>query len=161
MGDDRRNDLTERFVFALVQLNQLMYGGRLGDLKNLNLNLFQTHTMIMLKYFGPQRIGAISNYLGCSLSRATNIANNLVHKNYVKRGSDPEDRRVVTCELTNEGQVVMGRFLNLVMDRAFSFGTQWESEHLESVVKTLESLCRTAEEVQGSKRPDKSLDQAV
>ena len=80
-----------------------MYGGRLGELKKLNLNVLQMHTVIMLNYHGPQRMGAIANYLGCPLSRATTIVGNLVSKNYVQRGPDPNDRRAVICDLTDLG----------------------------------------------------------
>ncbi len=153
MEDGGRNRLTDRYVFVLVQLNRLMYGGRLGELKKLNLNVLQMHTVIMLNYHGAQRMGAIADYLGCPFSRATTIANHLVSKNYVQRDSDPNDRRVVVCELTDQGREAAERFLGLVKQRALKVVNQWDLDQHESVVKTLELLWSSEEKVHGSIRP--------
>ncbi len=150
-------ELTDRYVFVLVQLNRLMYGGRMGELKKLNLNVLQIHTLIMLRYHGPQRMGAISNYLGCTLSRVTNLADALQRKNYMKRNLDPNDRRVVICELTDQGRKAAEQFLNLVRERTRKVVNRWEQEQFESVVKTLELLWRTEEDVYGSVSKDQSL----
>ena len=55
-------------------------------------------------------MGVISNSLGSALSATTSIVDRLVEKKLVKRGSDPNDRRVVTCELTASGQEASERF---------------------------------------------------
>ncbi len=93
MGDTYRKELTDRYVFVMVHLNRLLYRGVLEEAKKLNLNILQMHTIIMLNYDGPQRMGSVSNYLGSTLSRATTLVDNLVRKDYVKRGENPNDRR--------------------------------------------------------------------
>ena len=150
MPNDRLNELTDRYVYVLVQLNRLMYSGRMGELKKLNLNVLQVHTLIMLRYHGPQRMSTIANYLGCTLSRVTNLADALERKNYTKRGSDPNDRRVVTCELTDQGKEAAVRFLGVVRERTQKVVSLWETEQYEAVVETLELLWQTEDEVYGS-----------
>lgn len=158
MKEDRQKELADRYVFVLVQLNRLMYSGRMGELKKLNLNVLQVHTLIMLKYHGGQRMSAISKYLGCTLSRVTNLADALQRKNYMKRSSDPNDRRVVICELTDQGKEAAERFLGLVKERTRKVVDLWEQEQFESVVETLELLWRTEDQVYGSISTDQSLD---
>lgn len=56
---------------------------------------------------GPARMSRIAEALEVSLPSATATIDRLVERGLVSRGEDPEDRRLVICELTGEGRRVI------------------------------------------------------
>ncbi len=55
----------------------------------------------------------IASSLGITLSTATGIVDNLVKKELVVRGADSEDRRLVICALSSQGQEIINRMWEL------------------------------------------------
>ncbi|MXY97642.1 MAG: MarR family transcriptional regulator [Gemmatimonadetes bacterium] len=139
--------LIERFVHAVEHLNRLMFSGRIAELKRLDLNAHQINTLFLLGYFGPLKMSAIAGELGTSIAHTTIIVKNLVQKEYVKRGSSPNDRRLIICELTDRGREATEVFLRHARQRAMRVAEKWDEESLESVVDSLELLWQTEDEV--------------
>ena len=137
----RREDLTDRFVSVVVQLNRLMSGGHWVRLRQFDLNVHHVNTLQVLNQNGPLRMSAIADHLGSTQSHATNVVQKLVDRKYLNRKSDPKDRRVVICEITAMGELVANRYLELVTQHATSMSEAWEEEKLESVVASLELFC--------------------
>lgn len=54
-------------------------------------------------------MSSIAGTLGIAVSTATGIIENLVKKELVTRSPDSEDRRVVICGLTRQGQETINR----------------------------------------------------
>ncbi len=148
MDKHRRRKLTDRFVFAVEQLNRLMCGGHRTKLRKMNLNVHQVNTLLILNHSGALRMTEISSRLGSTQSHTTNVVQELVDKKYVKRKSDPNDRRVVICEITNDGKQAANRYLELVKQRATKVSEGWDDEQFESVVTSLELFWRGQEEAQ-------------
>ena len=148
MDKHRRRQLTDRFVFAVEQLNRLMCGGHRTKLRKINLNVHQVNTLLILNHSGPLRMTAIASQLGSTQSHTTNVVHILVGKKYVKRKSDANDRRVVICEITALGKRAANRYLEIVKQRATRVSDGWDEEQLESVVTSLELLWRGEEEAQ-------------
>ncbi|MDD9948217.1 MAG: MarR family transcriptional regulator [candidate division Zixibacteria bacterium] len=123
------------------QLNRLMSGGNWVRLRILDLNVHHVNTLQVLNQNGPLRMSAIADHLGSTQSHATNIVKKLVDRKYLNRKSDPEDRRVVICEITAMGKLIANRYLELVTQRATSMSEAWDEEQLESVVASLEFFC--------------------
>ena len=136
-----RGELTDRFVSVVDQLNRLMSGGNWVRLRILDLNVHHVNTLQVLNQNGPLRMSAIADHLGSTQSHATNIVKKLVDRKYLNRKSDPEDRRVVICEITAMGKLIANRYLELVTQRATSMSEAWDEEQLESVVASLEFFC--------------------
>lgn len=163
-GEGNRGKLTDRFVSVIQHLNRLMYSGRLDELKKLDLNAHQINALVLLDYNGPSRMGALASHLGSKLSHTSNIVDHLVCEGYLRRSSDPKDRRVVICELTARGRKVTKQFIQLATIRANKVAEKWNLEQFESVVESLELLWRAEREVQESalsskiknKTPDKA-----
>ena len=142
MNKHRRGELTDRFVTVVDQLNRMMSGGHWVRLRILDLNVHQVNTLQVLTQNGPLRMSAIADHLGSTQSHATNVVKKLVDRKYLNRKSDPEDRRVVICEITAMGRLVANRYLELVSLRATHLSEAWDEEQLESVVASLELFCR-------------------
>ena len=81
-----------------------MYSGRLDKWHGLEMTIPQIKTVVLLEHMGPLRMGNISNYLGGAPSATTAILDRLVEREMVERVSDPNDRRVVLCQLTAQGR---------------------------------------------------------
>lgn len=162
-GENDRGKLTERFVRVIQHLNRLMCSGRSDELKKLGLNAHHVNTLVLLDCYGPSRMGTLASHLGSKLSHTSNIVDRLVGKGYLRRSSDPNDRRVVICELTKRGRKATEQFIHLAAIRANKVAEKWDSEQFESVVKSLELLWRAEKEVQASavssRLKDKSLDE--
>lgn len=145
MDKHRKGQLTDRFVSVVDQVNRLMSGGHWVRLRILDLNAHHVNTLQVLNQNGPLRMSAIAEQLGSTQSHATNVVRKLVDRKYVNRKSDPEDRRVVICEITAIGELVANRYLELLTQRATSISATWDEEQLESVVASLEFFCREEE----------------
>jgi len=59
--------------------------------------------VIIARQNGSATMGELSNTLGVPLSTATRFVNRLAAGGYVKRATDPRDRRIVRITLTVEG----------------------------------------------------------
>lgn len=142
-----RADLTDRFVCAIENLSRLMQNERIDELKELGLNAAQANTLMLLYFRGPTRMSTLANYLGCKLPHMSVIVDHLVGKGYLQRISDPNDRRVVICEFTDNGRKATRRILDLTRIRAEKVAEKWGFKQFESVVESLESLWSENEDV--------------
>ena len=146
MNRHQRGELTDRFAFVVDQFNRLMSGGHWVKLRTMNLNIHHVNTLQVLNRNGPLRMSAIADYLGSTQSHATNVVKKLVDIKYLNRKSDSEDRRLVICEITALGKQVANRYQELVKRRATYVSEAWDEDQLESIVASLEFLCREVEE---------------
>lgn len=69
-----------------------------------DITVAQLRVLLILHTEGPSQMSSIASSLGIALSTATGIVDNLVRKGLVTRGADPEDRRLVICTLSPQGQ---------------------------------------------------------
>jgi DNA-binding MarR family transcriptional regulator len=74
-----------------------------------DITVAQLRVLLVLYTRGPSRMSAIASFIGVAISTTTSIVDNLVKKGLVTRSDDPEDRRLVICELSVEGQALINR----------------------------------------------------
>jgi DNA-binding MarR family transcriptional regulator len=74
-----------------------------------DVTVAQLRVLLVLYAKGSTRMSAIASYIGIAISTATSIVDNLVKKGLVIRSDDPEDRRLVICELSGEGKKLISR----------------------------------------------------
>jgi DNA-binding MarR family transcriptional regulator len=96
-----------------------------------DVTVAQLRVILVLHTEGPSRMSSIASAIGVALSTATGIVDHLVRKGLVLRDADPQDRRLVICKLSPEGQELANRLWT------------WGQSQIE---KLLESL--TAEQLQ-------------
>lgn len=131
--------LTDRFVELVEQMNQRMHCRPPDEWSDLELTISQIRTLALLQQ-EPQRMGTVSTYLGSTLSSATSIVDRLVERGLVGRGQDPDDRRVVTCHLTELGQEAIEQFWRIGRLRIIDLSEQLNIGELETVVEAMEIL---------------------
>lgn len=78
-----------------------------------DMTVAQFRALLFLDAEGPSRMSAIASSFGIALSSATGLVEGLVKKGLVIRRDDPEDRRVVICELSPLGRDNLDRLFGL------------------------------------------------
>ena len=145
MQETRKQELTERFIELVEQINQCMHSRPLEEWPDLELTIPQIKTLTLLRHQGPQRMGSIATYLGSTLSSSTSIIDRLVDKGLVERVPDPDDRRVVICQLTPRGQEATEQFWRIGRTRVVELAERLDIEELEIVVRAMELLYKATE----------------
>ncbi len=140
MEDNRRQELTDRFKHLAEHLNRQLHTGRLDEWEGLDMTIPQIKTLQLLDRVGPLRMGSIAVYLGRALSATTTVMDRLVEKGLVDRVADPDDRRVVICQLTDAGEKAIGRFWDIGHERLDILVDLMDDDQLETVVKGLELI---------------------
>jgi DNA-binding MarR family transcriptional regulator len=74
-----------------------------------DLTVAQLRVLLVLYTEAPIQMSSIASSIGIAVSTATGIVDNLVRKGLVMRGSNPEDRRLVICTLSPQGQELINR----------------------------------------------------
>ncbi|MDE0632399.1 MAG: MarR family transcriptional regulator [Caldilineaceae bacterium] len=148
MGEDRREELTDRFRELAEYLNRQLHTARLDEWEDLGMTIPQIKTLVLLGPLGPLRMGNIAACLGRALSATTTIVDRLVEKGLVDRISDPNDRRVVICKLTDAGEETLKRFWRIGRERLDPAANLLDEEQLEIVVKGLELIHWAEDELQ-------------
>ena len=140
MEEINSQELIARFLAVAEDLNRQVQLHRLDAWEELDLTIPQLKTLILLERAGPLRMGNISMYLSRALSATTTVVDRLVEKGLVNRSTDPDDRRVVLCELTDSGHDRIVRFWRIGQGRIQDVANQMEPEQLVTVVRGLEIL---------------------
>jgi len=134
-----KEQLTEKFVELVEQINQQVHSRPLEEWSDLELTMPQMRILCLLRQ-KPQRMGNIAACLGRGQSSATSMMDRLVDKGLVERVPDPEDRRVVLCRLTPEGQSEVERFWQVGRQSIVEMVKPLSVAELEQVVQAIELL---------------------
>ncbi len=87
---------------------------------DVDLTMPQVRVMFALHRNGVSRMSVIASLLGVSLPNSTGLVDRLVEKNLVVRKTGTDDRRSVSCELSQKGQ-------ELVESLLYSRKSWWDS----------------------------------
>ena len=140
--------MTDRFRELAESLNRRLHTGRLDEWEGLDMTIPQIKTLVLLERVGPLRMGNIAIYLGRALSATTTVMDRLVEKGLVDRVSDPNDRRVVICKLTDSGELAIKRFWQIGRERLDLLADLLDEQQLETVVEGLELIRWAEDEIQ-------------
>ena len=150
MHDDSRQRLTDRFVELVEHLNRQLHSGPKEEWGDFNLTIPQIKALSVLQHGGPMRMGEIARQQNSTLSATSTIVDRLVNKGLVARGTDPDDRRVVVCELTAQGHEAAAKLWRIGRVRILPLLAQMDDAQLGFVVAGLEVLAHTAAETLGT-----------
>ena len=111
----------------------------------LDLTMPQLKVVLLLFMNGPARMSDIASALDVSLATATGVADRLVERDIVVRESQPEDRRVVLCRLSEKGQKMMSGLWQLARDRTRELLELAATSQLQLITEALEALLEAGE----------------
>ena len=141
MQTKSREELTQRLVESVEHLNRQLRLDRLSEWQDLDLTIPQAKTLFLLERQGPQRMGTIAGALGIAVSATTTVVDRLVERGLATRLSDPTDRRVVICELTEQGRQAADRFWTIGQERLQALADHLQAEQLTGLVQAFERMC--------------------
>lgn len=140
MEEKHRQELADRCLEAVQFLEREVRTYDLDSWQAMEVTMSQAKTLALLGNLGPLRMGVIAGHLGSGLSATTALVERLVDKELVRRSSDPADRRVVICELTDSGREAIERAMCIDPIRLQEVLALLRDEQLEVVVAGLELL---------------------
>ena len=141
MQTKSREELTQRLVESVEHLNRQLRLDRLSEWQDLDLTIPQAKTLFLLERQGPQRMGTIAGALGIAVSATTTVVDRLVERGLATRLSDPTDRRVVICELTEQGRQAADRFWTIGQEKLQALADHLQAEQLTGLVQAFERMC--------------------
>ena len=100
-----------------IMVPKLMKGAKTSFLSKINITSAQMIMLVSIHDHGQCKLKTLAKGRGISPPTATGLIDRLVRAGYVKRGSDPQDRRVVIVSLTKKGENVVKGFLSTVRNR--------------------------------------------
>jgi len=108
---------SEAIIDRILQLsNDIFHSIRLtipAEWLTSDMTIAQLRVLLFLYTEGPSSMSTIALAIKISLPTITGTVDLLVKKNLVTRKDDPEDRRLVICSLSPEGQEIINKMWTL------------------------------------------------
>jgi DNA-binding MarR family transcriptional regulator len=115
-----------------------------------DMTVAQLRVLLLLHTDGPCRMSIIAQTLGTTLSTATGTVDILVKKGLVVRKDDPQDRRLVICELSPQGQEVMNRMWEIGQQQLAKLMQGLSTEELKKVEEVAAILLKNVKSKAGA-----------
>lgn len=144
---DKRN-LVDRLMLVAGRLATQSRKSALRDWSDIELTMRQLRALGYLAQT-PRRMSDLATFLGSSVSATTNLVERLETKALVTRRHDPTDRRVVTCQLTAEGQALIERFWRMQQRQLEVVAGILSDAELGRVVEAMELMAAALEREAG------------
>src|SRR4028119_1986958 len=111
--EPKRAEIIGRIMQRVACMQDRPQTGPWDNWSRIDLTVQQIKTLATLWGHPALRMRALSDLLGVNLSTMTGIIDRLVERNFVERGSDPEDRRIVLVQLSDAGRDEIGHIMRL------------------------------------------------
>ncbi len=142
MKNDRQQ-LTNHILHNIEEIYKMFGPAVPEEWLSSNLTVTQLRVLLILRASDSLKMSDIAAKLNVTLPTTTIIVNNLVRKNLVQRDVSPEDRRIVLCRLSAEGQALI--------DKIWGFGRFAIAAILEGLTeKQLRSASELADQLLNS-----------
>ena len=100
-----------------IMVPKLMKGAHGNLISKSNITSAQMIMLVSIHDHTQCKLKTLARERAISPPTATGLIDRLVRAGYVKRGTDPEDRRVVMVSLTKKGKNAVQDFLRTVQNR--------------------------------------------
>jgi DNA-binding MarR family transcriptional regulator len=114
------------------------------ELLDLDVTMPQLKIMLLLYINGAMRMRSIAAELEVTLPTATSFIDRLAEKNYVVRESQPHDRRVVLCRLSEDGQKMVDGIWESSRKNVKKLLEQMNADKLQMLVEVLQDMLDSA-----------------
>ncbi len=144
MAKSDSNNAIERMLGLTDKLFRVLLPTVPKELLEMDFTMPQMKILLMLFMYEPMRMSHIAADLGVTLATATGLIDRLVEREIVLRESDPADRRVVLCRLSDTGEKTLSRIWNTVRNRMADLVRTLEASKLESLTRILDTMLTNA-----------------
>jgi len=133
----------EELIGSILQLTDKLFRQLLPILPmewlHLDLTITQLKVVLLLFITGHSRMSDIASELGVSLATATGVADRLVERNLLI------DRRVVLCQLSNDGEKLIRDLWQLTQKRAGELMSAIDTPRLLLISEALQAFTQGSE----------------
>ena len=142
----------EELIGSILQLTDKLFRQLLPIIPmewlHLDLTMSQLKVVLLLFITGHSRMSDISSELGVSLATATGVVDRLVERKLLIRNGDPDDRRVVLCQLSNDGENLIRDLWQLSQKRAGDLISSLDTPQLLLISKALQTLVHASDDTE-------------
>lgn len=121
-----------------------------------DLTMRQLYALLLVSA-RPRHVGEVATLLSVTISSASGLIDRLVRARLVSRQSGEEDRRVVICRITDDGELALRHFLEIGRLRLERVLNELSGEELIVVERALEMLIGAARTVVARSSPVATL----
>jgi DNA-binding MarR family transcriptional regulator len=140
----------EAIIEDILQLTDQLFRQLLPILPqewiHLDLTMSQLKVVLLLFITGHSRMSDIASELGVSLATATGVVDRLVERKLLIRNGDPDDRRVVLCQLSNKGEKLIRDLWQLSQKRIGYLMSALDTPQLLLISQSLQALMHASED---------------
>jgi DNA-binding MarR family transcriptional regulator len=136
----------ENIVQLRATFNELKLEANLDGIHD--IDLYYQLGLVIRQNNEPMTMGELSHALEVPLSTATRVVDLLVKHDYVKRLSDPDDRRVVRVALTETGLKVQQTMNAFLLERLSLILCKFTDEERLTMIRLINKFCEVIEETE-------------
>jgi DNA-binding MarR family transcriptional regulator len=145
MPDEAHNNMLERTLQFAEKVTRELLPLTPKDALMLDVTTAQLKVMFFIFLNGAIRMGVLARALDVSLPTMTVTVDRMVRRGIVTRENDPEDRRVVSCRLSEYGQQIMDQLWNSARKRTREMLATLSISELKVVEEALQILLKAGE----------------
>lgn len=137
---DKIQDTTNRLIEATFNLSRLMKENTHHPSSITHLSMVQIQTLVFIKKNPNVPMKKIAEQFRIELPSATSMINKLTALKLVERQTDPDDRRIVRINLTQDGQTLLKNAMierTKKIEKLLSFLSEEDHAALLRIVTTL------------------------
>ena len=152
VSTEQRDELIESVLHLSDQAFRDLFPIVPKEWLRLDLTMPQLKVVLLLFTGGPARMSVIASDLGVTLATATGVVDRLVQRGLVAREGNPEDRRVVLCRLSKQGQNLIGGLWQVSREQLRGLMRVLAPQQLELIAEALKALVQAGEETKAEVR---------
>jgi len=112
---------------------------------DLNLTIAQLKSLFLIAHEGSMNTKRLAEELGVTSSNVTGIIDRLVKQGLVSRQENPEDRRMLQIQVTDQGEAILTSLREETVSSMSDVLARMSVEELFSLARGLSSLVKAAE----------------
>jgi len=140
MAELKREELIE----SILQFSDRLFKELLPivpkEILDIDLTTPQLKVVLLLFLNGSMRMSLLASGLGVTLATTTGIVDRLVERDILLRESQPDDRRVVLCRLSNRGHELTSGLWQAARERVKELLRAVDPSRLVLLSEALEAL---------------------
>jgi DNA-binding MarR family transcriptional regulator len=145
MDEPSRPEIVENILKLADKLFRKLLPTVPRELLELDMTMPQLKIMVILFINGPMRMSALALDLGVTLGTTTGLVDRLVERDVVVREGQRDDRRVVLCRLSDEGQKTVSRIWESARNNSRQLLEALDTETLQTFIGVLQTMLDSAE----------------
>ena len=146
MAANHKEELIQRILTLADNLFRQLLPTVPKELLTLDISMSQLKVMLLLFINGPLNMSNIAASLDVTLPTASSLIDRLVEKDYIERENISDDRRVVLCRLSENGQKAINGIWDSGRVRSREILEKMDLANLEMFFKVLSAMMKSAKE---------------